>query len=78
MREKCDDLLCCLIKDASSREDVARNANKGDLDNGLRSEHGQKYSTTEDEEGRLRRGRFERGTILVNLPLGWKVTWGEV
>lgn len=32
-------------------------------------------NTTEDEEGCLRRGRFERGTILVNPRL--KVTWGE-
>jgi hypothetical protein len=35
MRDKCDDLLGCLIKDASSREDVARNADKRDLDDGL-------------------------------------------
>jgi hypothetical protein len=35
MRDKCDDLLGCLIKNASSGEDVARNADKGDLDNGL-------------------------------------------
>jgi hypothetical protein len=35
VRDKCDDLLGCLIKDTSSREDVARNADKGDLDNGL-------------------------------------------
>jgi len=34
-RDECDDLLCCLIKDASSRENVARNADKRDLDNGL-------------------------------------------
>jgi hypothetical protein len=34
-RDKCDDLLGCLVKDASSREDVARNADKGDLHNRL-------------------------------------------
>jgi len=35
VRDECDDLLGCLVKDAPSREDVARNADKCDLDNGL-------------------------------------------
>lgn len=30
-----DDLLRCFIKDTSPREDVAGNADKRDLDNGL-------------------------------------------
>ena len=36
MADNDNDLLRCFIKDASPGEDVARNADQRDLDNGLR------------------------------------------
>ena len=74
VKDKCDNLLGCLIKDASSREDVTRNADERDLDNGLRRTNTVRNKKCNGERGGcLRRGRFGRGAILAN-PL--EVTWG--